>query len=148
MPYYKFEGHRRSLLAFNQTAEQKDNKFVESADPNATQPDGGPKHGTRKMMWMRFNRSSMDNLPALSENGPCLTFIPPFSSSMPDTKESAIRVRQPGRVAPSAQAQPENIVMTHQGNDKYYLFLGMIIGLIVPLVLKDVTEIVRRLVKM
>ncbi|KLO07052.1 hypothetical protein SCHPADRAFT_860666 [Schizopora paradoxa] len=148
VPYYKFEGHRRSLLTFNQNAEKKDNNFVPSEEPDGSKPVAGPRHGIRQMMWMRFNRSSIDSLPALSENGPCLSFLLPFSSAMPDTKEGGFRVREPGRVASSAQSQPEVVISKHQGNEKYYFFLGTIIGLIVPFVVRDIAEVFRRITNM
>jgi len=148
VPYYKFIGHRRSLLAFNQNAELKDNKFIASGEPSSAELDSGPKRGIRKMMWMRYNRSSIDNLPALSENGPCMSFIPPFSSTMPNTEEGAIRVREPRSTAASSMTQPATAVMKPQSNDGYYAFVGMIIGLMIPFVVKDLAQLTRRLTRM
>lgn len=67
---------------------------------------------------------------------------------MPDTKEGGLRVREPGRVASSAQTQSEVMVPKHQGNEKHYLFLGTIIGLIVPFAVKDIAEASRRILNM
>lgn len=144
VPYYKFEGHRVTMLNWLDSLEKKDKEFD-------TQPHDSPKDICKNGMrwwWDNQNRASIDGLPALERAIEQKTI--PLGGKMPDPVEAGMKVREPrkdvelkdtekGRV----ERAGERALTKGVDNGNLKLAYGVVLGFLLSFLLKDVIAVAR-----
>lgn len=120
MPYYRFEGHRKTLLTWGSQLEKNDAIFeAESDEANA---DAVAEKGM-KNWWRKENMASIDGLPALKS----LPFRKEtLQNFIPDLKAGAFRKKE-AKVNDLDAPQDERIVWSIDPENLKFL-LGVVIG--------------------
>lgn len=128
MPYYKFEGHRKTLLTWGSQLEKNDTKFEAESDQHAPGDPSAVAEKGMKNWWRKENTASIDALPALRSA--------PFRKDklenyVPSVKEGAFRAKEV-KVADLDGLDVEEVRWEVRqwlmGADNLKLLLGILIG--------------------
>ena len=128
VPYYKFQGHRKTLLTWGGVLEKNDAKFESKPLSEGRDPEAVAEQGM-KNWWRKQNTERIDGLPAL-ESAPFIQ--EKVENSVPDVKEGAFKTKEAavedlkGIDEGSVWALPRWSLSSDAGNLK--LLSGILIG--------------------